>query len=161
MGVKYNYVTKEAMLKAIEEGKKIEWEELPDNFKKDGDIALAAFNREGASVLNNFEKGFIDNKKGFLEHPSVELYDYLKAELQSDIDVISAVKDGVESYYRHLVAMNNWNLPGPSLHDEKGLKAEADYNRFNELYDKAMLMNMMDEKEKSEKSNTDSNNLVM
>ena len=130
MGVKYNYVTEDAMLRAIEEGKEIEWEELPDNLKKSGKIALAAYNREGLSVLENFYKGIIDNKEYILKHPSVELYDYLTEELQKDIDVILAMKERADSNYRSL--LNKYNrLPESSPDEEEMAKEVCD--RFDDI----------------------------
>ena len=101
MSVKYNYVTKEVMLKAIADGKKIDWDELPDNFKGDSDIAIAAINAEGMKVIKKFNKGIISNKEFILEHPHKEFYDYLTNELQNDYDVIVKIlEDAGKEYYR-------------------------------------------------------------
>ena len=151
MGVKYNYVTEDAMLRAIEEGKKIEWEELPDNLKNSGKIALAAYNREGVSVLENFYKGTIDDKKYILEHPRAELYDYLTEDLQKDMEVILAVKKNVDSHYHDIVSLANWNYASPGRDVEEA--AEEEYNRFNDILKRQTEANH--DKEMEEMFNTE------
>jgi len=151
MGVKYNYVTEDAMLRAMADGKKIEWNELPDNLKKSGKIALAAYDSQGASVLEHFYKGIIDDKKYILEHPRAELYDYLTEDLQKDIDVILAVKDRVDYKYHALIGLYNKMVPGPGPDLEKA--AEDDYNRFADILKRQTEANH--DKEMEEMFNTE------
>ena len=151
MGVKYKYVSEEAMLRAIADGKKIEWEELPDNLKNSGKIALAAYRSQGVSVLNHFYKGIIDNKEFILEHPSAKLYDYLTEDLQKDMEVILAVKKNVDSHYHDIVSLANWNYASPGRDVEEA--AEEDYNRFNDILKRQTEANH--DKEMEEMFNTE------
>ena len=132
MGMKYMYVSKETMLKAIQEGKNIKWDELPANFKEDGDIALAAFYAKGDDALKHFEKGHIANKKFILNHPSAEHYDYLTNDLKKDGQVILKVKEYVDHRYSETsTADSTLGYLPPEL-----LKtAEDNYNKFHDIFE--------------------------